>query len=157
MIAKRQFEIVFSGQRLRMDMSACYATVRYLSLCLRENVIPESARQPDFLIPDPETILGAIGLHDLTFSSVEGSAGGPEVVAEARTRTDQALQEYFSRCGANQSKENVMSVIKAAAVQVSPVLYSREGIVEKVIQKTRELGKLGVQFATLGVICRAAG
>lgn len=41
-----------------------------------------------------------------------------------------------------------MTVIKAAAVQVSPVLYSREGTVEKVIQKILELGRQGVQFAT---------
>ncbi len=41
-----------------------------------------------------------------------------------------------------------MTTIKAAAVQISPVLYSREGTVEKVIQKITELGKRGVQFAT---------
>ena len=40
-----------------------------------------------------------------------------------------------------------MTVIKAAAVQIAPVLYSREGTVEKVIQKILELGKKGVQFA----------
>jgi nitrilase len=41
-----------------------------------------------------------------------------------------------------------MTVIKAAAVQISPVLYSREGTVEKVVQKIIELGRQGVQFAT---------
>ena len=41
-----------------------------------------------------------------------------------------------------------MTIVKAAAVQMSPVLYSREGTVEKVIQNILELGKLGVQFAT---------
>ena len=35
-----------------------------------------------------------------------------------------------------------------AAVQISPVLYSRQGTVEKVVKKIRELGKQGVQFAT---------
>lgn len=39
-------------------------------------------------------------------------------------------------------------MIKAAAVQISPKLYSREGTVEKVVQKILELGKQGVQFAT---------
>ncbi|SDF77779.1 nitrilase-related carbon-nitrogen hydrolase [Chitinophaga filiformis] len=39
-------------------------------------------------------------------------------------------------------------IIKAAAVQISPVLYSRQGTVEKVVKKIRELGKKGVQFAT---------
>ncbi|MFZ6649356.1 nitrilase-related carbon-nitrogen hydrolase [Undibacterium sp. TJN25] len=41
-----------------------------------------------------------------------------------------------------------MTIIKAAAVQISPVLYSRDGTVEKVIQKIIELGQEGVQFAT---------
>ena len=41
-----------------------------------------------------------------------------------------------------------MIIVKAAAVQISPVLYSREGTVQKVIQKIAELAKLGVQFAT---------
>jgi aliphatic nitrilase len=41
-----------------------------------------------------------------------------------------------------------MTIIKAAAVQISPVLYSREGTVDKVVQKILELGRQGVQFAT---------
>jgi nitrilase len=41
-----------------------------------------------------------------------------------------------------------MSVIRAAAVQLSPVLYSREGTVDKVVKVIRELGARGVQFAT---------
>ncbi len=40
-----------------------------------------------------------------------------------------------------------MRVIKAAAVQLSPALYSREGTVEKVVRKIRELGEQAVQFA----------
>jgi len=41
-----------------------------------------------------------------------------------------------------------MRVVKAGAVQLSPVLYSREGTVEKVVQKIHELGRQGVKFAT---------
>ena len=41
-----------------------------------------------------------------------------------------------------------MAIVKAAAVQISPVLYSRAGTVEKVINKIRQLGEQGVQFAT---------
>ena len=41
-----------------------------------------------------------------------------------------------------------MKVVKAAAVQISPILYSREGTVEKVVQKINQLGQQGVQFAT---------
>jgi nitrilase len=39
-------------------------------------------------------------------------------------------------------------VVKAAAVQLSPVLYSREGTVEKVVRKIHELRERGVQFVT---------
>jgi aliphatic nitrilase len=41
-----------------------------------------------------------------------------------------------------------MTVIKAAAVQLSPVLYSREGTVDKVCRQILALGRQGVQFAT---------
>src|SRR5215831_20657303 len=41
-----------------------------------------------------------------------------------------------------------MRIIKAAAVQLKPVLYSRDGTVTKVIEKIIELGRQGVQFAT---------
>ena len=41
-----------------------------------------------------------------------------------------------------------MRVVKAAAVQLSPALYSREGTVEKVVRKVHELGQQGAQFAT---------
>jgi nitrilase len=41
-----------------------------------------------------------------------------------------------------------LKVVKAAAVQFSPVLYSREATVEKVVRKILELGEKGVQFAT---------
>ncbi len=39
-------------------------------------------------------------------------------------------------------------VIRAAAVQIAPVLYSREGTVDKVVRKIHDLGLQGVQFAT---------
>ncbi len=64
----------------------------------------QRARQPDFLTPYLKAILGTIGLHDLTFFSVEGSALGPDVVAEAKAKTDQALQAYFSTfCAGHQT------------------------------------------------------
>jgi FMN-dependent NADH-azoreductase len=57
----------------------------------------ERARQPDFLTPYLQAVLGMIGLHDLTFFSVQGTGAGPDAVAEARARTDQVLEAYFSR------------------------------------------------------------
>jgi aliphatic nitrilase len=41
-----------------------------------------------------------------------------------------------------------MGVVKAAAVQLSPVLYSRERTVQKVVRTIRELGRQNVEFAT---------
>jgi aliphatic nitrilase len=41
-----------------------------------------------------------------------------------------------------------MKMVRAAAVQLSPVLYSRERTVDKVVRKIRELGQEGVEFAT---------
>jgi aliphatic nitrilase len=41
-----------------------------------------------------------------------------------------------------------MATVKAAAVQISPVLYSRTGTVAKIIEKILDLGRQGVQFAT---------
>jgi nitrilase len=42
----------------------------------------------------------------------------------------------------------VTKTVKAAAVQMSPVLYSRRGTIEKVVKKLRDLGRKGVQFAS---------
>ena len=41
-----------------------------------------------------------------------------------------------------------MSIVRAAAVQMSPVLYGRDSTVAKVVRTIRELGQQGVQFAT---------
>jgi hypothetical protein len=38
--------------------------------------------------------------------------------------------------------------VKAAAVQLRPVLYSRERAIRKIVRKIEELGQQGVQFAT---------
>jgi aliphatic nitrilase len=41
-----------------------------------------------------------------------------------------------------------MRVVKAAAVQLSPVLYSRDRTVDKVVHSIHALGQQGIQFAT---------
>lgn len=60
----------------------------------------ERARQPDFLTPYLTFILGTIGLHDLTFFSVEGTGSAPEQVIEARVAAERALQAHFFRVDA---------------------------------------------------------
>lgn len=54
------------------------------------------ARQPDFLTPYLAGVLATIGLHEPTFFSVQGSALGPDALAEARRRADEALQAHFA-------------------------------------------------------------
>jgi FMN-dependent NADH-azoreductase len=56
----------------------------------------EHARQPDFLTPYLKLILGTIGLHDVSFFSVEGTGAGPEAVEAARARAERALAEHFA-------------------------------------------------------------
>ncbi len=55
----------------------------------------ERARQPDFLTPYLKAVLTTVGLHDLTFFSVQGTGAGPEATAKTRERTDEELQAYF--------------------------------------------------------------
>ena len=55
----------------------------------------ERARQPDFLTPYLRAVLGIIGLHDLSFFSVQGTASGQDAVASERARADRELREHF--------------------------------------------------------------
>ena len=77
----------------------------------------ERARQPDFLTPYLKAILGIIGLHDLTFFSVQGTGATADVVAETRGRTDQALEEYFSSfsVGSDPVDQQARTSVPAAA------------------------------------------
>ncbi|MNI35038.1 FMN-dependent NADH-azoreductase [compost metagenome] len=52
-------------------------------------------RQPDFLSPYLKAVLGMIGLHDVKFFSVEGTAMGPDALSAARNTAQQALEEHF--------------------------------------------------------------
>jgi hypothetical protein len=48
-----------------------------------------------------------------------------------------------------------MTVIRAAAVRLSPVLYSCDGTVDKVVCKTAQLGTFGIQFVSAHMPDRA--
>ena len=41
-----------------------------------------------------------------------------------------------------------MKIVRAAAVQLSPVLYSREGTIDRIVAQIHQLGRRGVQYAT---------
>jgi FMN-dependent NADH-azoreductase len=53
------------------------------------------ARQPDFLTPYLRACLGTIGLRDLIFFAVEGTALPPDVLGDVKAKTDRELQSYF--------------------------------------------------------------
>lgn len=55
----------------------------------------EHVRQPDFLTPYLKAILGMIGLHDLRFFAVQGTAFGTDAVTVARANEDRALRDHF--------------------------------------------------------------
>jgi FMN-dependent NADH-azoreductase len=55
----------------------------------------DGTRQPDFLTPYLRAVLAIIGLRDLKFLSVQGTAFGPEALTAARDDVDRALQNYF--------------------------------------------------------------
>ena len=68
----------------------------YVAVSSGGRFLGEKARQPDFLTPYLKTILGMIGLEDVTFFTVQGTAFGPEALAESRARADQAMHEHFA-------------------------------------------------------------
>lgn len=52
----------------------------------------DGTRQPDFLTPYLRAVFAIIGLRDLTFLSVQGTAFGAEALAVARDHADRALR-----------------------------------------------------------------
>ncbi|WP_447756694.1 FMN-dependent NADH-azoreductase [Sphingopyxis fribergensis] len=55
----------------------------------------ERSRQLDFLTPYLTAILAMIGLQDVHFFSVQGTAFGPEAVTAARSQAEAALDGFF--------------------------------------------------------------
>lgn len=55
----------------------------------------EQARQPDFLRPYLRVALGTVGLHDLQFFTVEGTARGEAALEEARALGGRAVAAFF--------------------------------------------------------------
>lgn len=56
----------------------------------------ENARQPDFLRPYLRVALGTVGLHDLQFFTVEGTARGDEALQQARAEARDAVTNFFA-------------------------------------------------------------
>lgn len=58
--------------------------------------VGSSPRQPDFLTPYLTAVLNTIGLHDITFFSVEGAAFGSEALARGRATAAARMDDHFS-------------------------------------------------------------
>jgi FMN-dependent NADH-azoreductase len=57
----------------------------------------ENAQQPDFLTPYLKATLATIGLLNLKFFSVEGTAQKPTVLSATRDKTERETALYFSK------------------------------------------------------------
>mgnify|MGYP002714677227 CR=1 FL=1 len=55
----------------------------------------EQARQPDFLRPYLQAALATVGLRDLRFFTVEGTARGEEALAGARALGHAEVRAFF--------------------------------------------------------------
>ena len=68
----------------------------YIAIASGGPISGELAQQPDFLRPYLTAALGTVGLHDLHFFSVEGTAKDEVALEAARERTVAALERYFA-------------------------------------------------------------
>lgn len=90
--ARRTFDIIPAGKIGRLRDRPVF-----IAVCSGGTFSGDRARQPDFLTPYLKAVLGTIGLRDLTFFCVEGTALGPDAMAEAQAKANQALASHFSR------------------------------------------------------------
>jgi FMN-dependent NADH-azoreductase len=92
--------VVRARRTFRMTSAGKVGTLRdrpvFVAVASGGRFSGERAHQPDFLTPYLRHILGTIGLRNLTFFSVEGTAAAPDTLAKTRARTDHLLEEYFS-------------------------------------------------------------
>ena len=68
----------------------------YIAVASGGRFTGEHVRQPDFLTPYLVFILGMVGLHDLTFFTVQGTVAPANVLAATREVTNRALREHFA-------------------------------------------------------------
>ena len=68
----------------------------YIAIASGGLISGEYAQQPDFLRPYLTAALGTVGLHDLHFFSVEGTARGEVALEAARERTVAVVERFFA-------------------------------------------------------------
>lgn len=68
----------------------------YLAIASGGRFSGERARQPDFLTPYLRAIFGIVGIHNLTFFSIQGTGAGSEAILEGRIHAEDAINEHFA-------------------------------------------------------------
>lgn len=68
----------------------------YVAISCGGFISGERARQPDFLRPYLQHTLGTVGLHDVHFISVEGTALGEAALQAGRQRASEAVAALFA-------------------------------------------------------------
>src|SRR5262245_44698523 len=75
--------------------------------------------------------------------------GRDRCIGQKVPRPDAPMPPASLLCGLGMSRQNQMStIIKAAAVQISPVLYSRQGTVEKVVIRSKRAILVFTRYAS---------
>lgn len=69
----------------------------YVAISSGGLITGESARQPDFMRPYLRHTLATIGLHDLHFVTVEGTALGEAALCAGRQAATEAVDKLFAR------------------------------------------------------------
>lgn len=91
--------VVRAGRTFHVTSNGKIGTLRdrpvYIAVASGGKFAGPSARQPDFLTPYLTTTLATIGLHDLTFFTIQGTCLSAETVAEARDDTAAAIERHF--------------------------------------------------------------
>jgi len=92
--------VVRAGRTFDITPQGKVGTLRdrpvYIAVASGGRFTGEHVRQPDFLTPYLVFVLGMVGLHDLTFFTVEGTVAPADVLTATREKTDRALREHFA-------------------------------------------------------------
>lgn len=89
--ARRTFRITESGK-----VAVLHDRPVFIAIASGGRFTGERARQTDFLTPYLKAILAMVGLQDVTFFSVQGTSGPPDIVTEARASAERAVRAHFA-------------------------------------------------------------
>jgi len=89
--ARRTFEVTAAGK-----VGTLADRPVFIGIASGGRFSGERARQPDFLTPYLRAIFGIVGIHNLTFFSIEATGRGAEAILEGRVRAEDAINDHFA-------------------------------------------------------------